>query len=959
MYTNLKTEYSFKQVFGPVGRVVDRLSALGAGSAVIADTHNTFGHMEWIRTCEAAKIKPILGSTFSLVKTIEEGEKAVSPAMISVIALKNSGIEELYELVQKSFAQFYYHPRITYEDLNRISNHCAVIAGYGVDWKRVTRRDCYGLIASGYSDNYPERIERIAGQSNLWINQGDQRVYGLLTGEQPYGNRHIIPAAEWLSEFEDFKALQNADELMDLAEHAKIEKAPMVSYPNKPKGGMLSVCQDGAKALGIDLSDPEYKARLEREITLIEDKQFEDYFFVVADLVDFAKRHMLVGPSRGSSAGSLVCYLMGITTVNPIPFGLLFERFIDINRADLPDIDIDFPDRKRHLVIEYLRDKYGHDNVSHIGTVSRLMPKSAIGLFAKGLQIPAYETDDLKGAIIERSSGDARAAMCITDTFDTTDIGKEFIKKHPQMMLVGEVEGHARHAGMHAAGIIVCNNPITRYAGIDSRNDVAMLDKHEAETANLLKIDVLGLRTLSILEECCDDIGMPYEDLPKLPLDDQAAFDLLTNMKVSGVFQFEGYALQSLLRGMGVSKFDDIVAITALARPGPLHSGGATEFVKRRTGQEPVVYYSQHPAVIKHTEAELGTFIYQEQIMNIAREFGGLSWEDVSALRKAISKSLGEEFFGKYKAAFMKGVADSSDVPESEAEEVWNSMVMFGSYGFNKSHAVGYGLLSYYCAYLKAHHPLEFAKANLNNARDDAQSLKLLREFDLPYTAIDPDHSAERWVITDGRLIGPLTNIKGIGDKIASDIVQRRSEGRELTKSQAKKLINPKTAFDELYPCWAKFGHFYENPRLVLSRDAPIHFLKDVKENGHYLFIGRLIDRNQRDLNEYGSVAKRGGKQISGNTLFLNLTLEDDTDSIICTIGRFDFEKYGREIAEKGKVGEDWYIVYGSIRNDWRKIQIKHIKRLTTDADQETRKDNDTNPAGGSDEGHQDAEKFA
>ena len=218
---------------------------------------------------------------------------------------------------------------------------------------------------------------------------------------------------------------------------------------------------------------------------LLSHKNFEDYFYVIADMVKYAKQHMLVGPARGSSAGSLVCYLLDITDIDPLQYDLLFERFIDITRADLPDIDIDFPDDRREMVFEYLRNKYGAEKVAHLGTVSRYKAKSAITEVAKELAIPMWEVNDLKGAIIERSSGDARAAMCIMDTFNDLEIGKKVLEKYPQMKVAADMENHARHNGVHAAGIIVTEEPVHNYCSVSQQSGAAQIDKKDAEDLKL------------------------------------------------------------------------------------------------------------------------------------------------------------------------------------------------------------------------------------------------------------------------------------------------------------------------------------------------------------------------------------------------------------------------------------------------------------------------------------------
>jgi DNA-directed DNA polymerase III PolC len=689
---------------------------------------------------------------------------------------------------------------------------------------------------------------------------------------------------------------------------------------------IYGACIDNKKK--IDVWTDEYQQRLQYEIELIIQKDYVDYFMIVADLIKNAKRKMLVGPARGSSAGSLVCYLLGITEVDPIEHSLIFERFIDVNRFDLPDIDIDFPDTKRDIAIKYLKHKYGKSKVMCLANINRLKAKSAIGEFAKGLEIPAYETTSVKDAIIERSSGDARAAMCIEDTFNTTEAGDIFIKKYPSMRLVSKIEDHAAHAGKHAAGILVATLPLANYGALNNRDEVIMMDKKDAEYLGLLKIDCLGLRNLSILEGVAEQIGKSIHFYYDLPLDDPATYRLFNSMRLSGVFQFEGQALQMIVKQMGVSDFNDIAAITALARPGALNSGGTARYIKYSTGLESPSYYSDtHKDITGDT---YGIVVYQEQMMEIARRIGGLSWADTSDLRRAASKSMGDEFFGKYKDKFIAGALENG-YSEEDSQQLWVDISASGSWSFNKSHAVSYGLVSYWTAWAKANYPLEFAVASLNNTSDSNNAIKLLRDLvnneGMEYVPVDPDLSDIFWSTKQGRLIGGLTNIKGIGESKAKKIMYARQGKTVLTPALYKALMSPKTEFDIIFPAKHYWGFLYDNPSSVGLAETPLPIV-NIDGAGEYLFLGKLIDRNLRDLNEQVFLEKRKGEKVEKDNLYLNFKIEDDTDSISCNIGRYQYEKLGRDIAEKGRIDKDWYLVKGSIKSDWRRISVTEIINL-------------------------------
>ena len=468
----------------------------------------------------------------------------------------------------------------------------------------------------------------------------------------------------------------------------------------------------------------------------------------------------------------------------------MFERFIDVSRDDLPDIDIDFQDDRREMVFDYLNNIYGSDRVCHLGTISRYKARSAISEVCKDIKMPLPDVKSLKENIIERALGEPRADLCILDTLTDTYVGRSMVNKYPLLKTAIDMENHARHSGVHAAGVLVTDKPVSQYCSVSQYS--AQIDKKDAEALNLLKIDALGLRTLSVIQDILDQIGWSRSDLFDSPLDDQNAFDILNDEKYAGIFQFEGYALQKLTNEMKVRKFDDISAITSLARPGPLNSGGTAQYAKRRTGELPVEYI--HPILEEITKETYGVIVYQEQVMMIVRDIGKMSWKDVSAIRKATSKSLGKEFIDKYFQDFKRGATDFG-VSEIEARNIWDHINTMGAYAFNKSHAVAYAIVSYYCCLLKSRFPLEFASATLRNSRDDEQTnniLKELKEDGYSYKMYDREKSEVNWSVKDGELIGGFTMIKGIGPKMAEDMVKRRSMKQIFTPRQEELLTGKK-----------------------------------------------------------------------------------------------------------------------------------------------------------------------
>ncbi len=485
--------------------------------------------------------------------------------------------------------------------------------------------------------------------------------------------------------------------------------------------------------------------------------------------MNYAKKHMLVGPSRGSSAGSLVCYLTRITEIDPIPPGLYFERFIDESRTDLPDVDADFPGKKRHLVFKYMEDKYGKACVGHIGTVSKYQAVSALKKVCKRLGVPPIAITQAKTAMIKRSSGDARASDCLLDTLNTTGPGKKLLQMYPDVIRAAVLEGHAQHSGVHAAGLIVCNDPLENYCTVMADGTV-QLDKKDAEKLGLLKIDVLGLRTLDILEDAGIDIPW-YE----LKFDDPETYKVFNDMLLSGIFQYEGQSMRNLSRQINFKEIDQIDIVIALARPGPFGGGVTAEWMKRQGGKK---YEPLHPVVAKFMDRTYGLPVYQEQTLAIVREIGKFDWGRVTDIRKAMSKRKGKEFFNKYWDEFKEGAAEQG-IPEDDARHTWDLINAMGAWQMNKAHTYSYAVLSYWTAYLKAHHPIEFAAANMRNAKDQDTALSLLQEMVREGLNYEPFHalkSQPTWSVQGDTLVAGFDSLHGFGKVKSKKFAQARDK---------------------------------------------------------------------------------------------------------------------------------------------------------------------------------------
>jgi hypothetical protein len=477
--------------------------------------------------------------------------------------------------------------------------------------------------------------------------------------------------------------------------------------------------------------------------------------------------------------------------------------------------------------------------------------------------------------------------------------------------------------------MIITKDPLTHHVAVDKRSGAVMADKYDAEALNLLKIDALGLIQLSIIEDCLDMTGHDASWLLSQSLENPDAFKILNDHKFCGIFQFQGFTLQSLVQQTEITCFNDLVALTSLARPGPLHAGGTEDWLKRKRGE--VSPEKIHPILDKILADTLGVIIYQEQVMQIGREIGGLSWEDVSSLRKGMGKSLGSAWLNRFREKFLNGAV--SHLETFQCEQLWESLLHHGSYSFNKSHAVSYALVSYWCCILKHLYPLEFAAATVRREKDDNAVVRLLRELTsegIEYVAFDPENSGAQWNVSDGKLVGPISGIRGVGPVATKAILESRAQGGELPARYKKFLDNPATPWDELYPISKRFREFYEHP-LENGIQTQLAYVEDITANiedgTKVCVIGTVTDIALRDHNESTAVERRG-YTMSNPTLWLNLMIQDDTDNMMARVSRFKYEQFGKHVVDRGKLNDAVYLVKGTVDHGFRKIEVERIKFL-------------------------------
>jgi DNA polymerase-3 subunit alpha len=544
------------------------------------------------------------------------------------------------------------------------------------------------------------------------------------------------------------------------------------------------------KAITVEASIDIYKQRLMKELGQIKKQKFVGYFLIVRDLYDWArKQNVACGPGRGSAAGSLVSFLLGITAVDPIEHGLIFERFINPSRHDLPDIDMDFEDVRRQEIIEYMRQTYGEDKVCQIATVGKLSGKQCLKDVARVLEVPYAAVNEVTNSIIERSSGDERASMTIEDSFKEFKVCRDFNERYPKVLHhAKKLEGMAKNLGIHAAGVVAAPEPLMELIPLEVRKHegrdiiVSAIDMYGVGALGLLKLDVLGLRTLTVLNDAVKEIKAAHGvdiDLEKLDLNDPMVLKGFTDHEYVGIFQYDSPGADKICSGVDFVHFEDIAAMTALNRPGTARSGLATQYVDRKKNPKLVEKTSFHPAVSEITKDTLGIIVYQEHVLRIFTDIAGFMPSTADSLRKKIAKKFGDETIGKERENFIEGaVKTTPGMTREVAAKLMDAITFFGSYGFNKSHATAYGVIAYWGMWLKIRYPVEFYWALLKNEPQRLRIQQFAKDAKRHSVVMLPpsvNSSGKHFLIdrtTESPSIrGSLVDIKGVGEKAAQSIM--------------------------------------------------------------------------------------------------------------------------------------------------------------------------------------------
>ncbi len=829
------TDYSILDGAIKVDKLVKKAMSLGMDAVAITDHGNMFGAIDFYQAARKAGIKPIIGEEFYMApgpRTVKESSRSNGDDKsyhLILLAKNNTGYQNLMKLSSIGYTEgFYYKPRIDFDVLEKYheglvcSSACLggqipslILKGKVREarelagrFKEIFGKDNFYLELQYHGIKEQETANRelvkigeemdiplIATNDAHYVDKDDARSHEVLlcvqTGKlMKDTDRMKFPSDEfYLKSYDEMKALfkDYPDAIFNtrkIAEMAELELdlgKPILPNFEVPDGFNLDtylrhLVMEGAQARYSAHVPDEVRKRIDYELTVITKMRFSGYFLIVWDVIKHARsKGIPVGPGRGSAAGSMVSYCLGITALDPLRYDLLFERFLNPERNEMPDMDLDFCADRRDEVIDYVRARYGDDHVSQIITFNKMKAKAVIKDVARAMDIPFQRANEISKLIEEKELQETLAkSKEFQALYKDREMGKELIDTSLKL------EGLNRSAGRHAAGIVISRGPLTDYVPLYMDKDgvvSSQFEKNALEKAGLVKMDFLGLKNLTIIDKCLKLIqktaGVDL-DIETIPLDDKETYRLLQKADTKGVFQLESGGMQTLLRRLGPTCFEDIIAIVALFRPGPLNSGMADDFIKRKRNPKLVEYpHKTLEPVLKDT---LGVVVYQEQVMRISQIIAGFTMPQADELRKAMGKKK-IDIINALEEKFLKG-AQKNGIDKNLAENLYDMIKKFGEYGFNKSHSAAYALVAYQTAYLKAHYPLQYM-TSLLSAQPDRQDDVIQYINDCRANGIDvlpPSVNKSDYDFTiEGKTIRfGLSAIKGVGSKAIESIVAAR-----------------------------------------------------------------------------------------------------------------------------------------------------------------------------------------
>ncbi len=862
------SHYSLLDGFGSPEAIILRAKELGYPAAALTDHGVTYGLIEFYNKAKKHGIKPILGCEIYIANRTrfdKEAKVDVKPYHMTLLAKNNEGYNNLLTLVTKAHLEgFYYKPRVDYGLLKAYGKGLVALSGCVVghlprlilagkeDEIHQLIKQCIEIFGK---ENYylelqdhplvenqlivNERLKQLAKQYDLQLvvtndshypRPEDAEVHDILLCIQTGTNVNDENRMRYVGDYSirDVKDLKKAFEdcpqaienTLKIADQCNVDfefdhnLIPSFKTPNgeKPFEYLKMLAKEGFEkkfpTQGGGKIPKEYKERFDYEIKTVHKMGFDTYFLIVQDFINYAKNQkIVVGPGRGSAAGSILSWSLGITELDPIKYGLFFERFLNPERISMPDIDIDFADTRRDEVLNYVIEKYGRENVAQIITFGTMAPKAAVKDTGRALGYPYKEVDFVSKTLpapilgkqtpLEQSIQDDPDLHALYESDPRVKVLLDYAKK---------LEGTVRQVGTHACAVVISEEPLVKYTALqygvqDSSEVVTQYSAKPLEDLGLLKMDFLGLKNLTVIERAVKIIKRTRQeevDIEKLPLDDEKTFELFQKADTTGVFQFESAGMKRYLKQLKPTKFEDITAMGALYRPGPME--WIPTYIKGKHNSDKVKYL--HESFRGILESTYGVAVYQEQILQLARDFAGFSLGEADLLRKAVGKKI-PSLLQEQREKFIKGAIKCGHKKQF-ADEVFEKVIEpFAGYGFNKAHAACYAMIAYQTAYLKAHYPIEFMTALLCSDAENTDrvvlEIKECSEMGIDVLPPSINESFANFTVLDEKTMRfGLMAIKGVGESSIREIIEIRDKTgsfkslEDFAKRVSSRLLNKK-----------------------------------------------------------------------------------------------------------------------------------------------------------------------
>lgn len=935
VYLHVHSHYSLLEALPKPKTLVKRAKELGMTSLALTDNGNMYGAVEFFKACKDAEIKPILGCDIYVAQhgmTDKRPRVDDRPYRLLLLVENEEGYRNLSRIVTAAFLEgFYYKPRVDKTFLRAHSKGLIALTGSVAgeiphaitegdlskakeriaEYQDIFGKENFFLELIAHPDmprqvDVNDALKKLAQELDVPLVATKNVFYMDPEDREGYEAQLCIQRSRTLEDFrrtsteevdlsfgtpeeimEYFadvpEAIENTKKIADRLNFTlELGKNFLPIYP-LPEGKtdndeLRDLCITGLKERYGDPIPSEVMERFEFEFGTIVRMGFSSYFLIVQDYITWAKDNgVLVGPGRGSAAGSIIAYALRITDIEPLRYGLLFERFLNPDRISMPDIDTDFADRGRGKVLQYITQRYGADKVAGIITFGTMMPRAAVRDAARVLGLSFQEADEIAKAVPPPVQGKhTPLKLAVEESPDLKTLYEGNPMTRRVIDLAMKIEGNPRHASQHACGFVIGDRPLVERVPLQAgqHEDTALVTQYSlnsAEAAGLVKMDFLGLSNLTIIEDTLEIIEAVYKvniDMKSIPLDDKSTFELLGRGDTTGVFQLESDGMKRYIRELLPSQFEDIIAMVSLYRPGPMQF--IESFIRRKHGIEQVVY--EHPLMENAFKETYGIPVYQEQVMQVSKDMAGFTGGEADSLRKAMGKKIAE-LMAKMKVKFIEGSVKNG-VKHEVAEKIFQKLEDFAAYGFNKSHAACYAMIAYQTAYLKAYYPECFMAALMNSDAGNIDRITIEVEecARIGLTVLPPDvnESFAGFAVVKGtkNVRWGLMAIKNVGAEIAEEIVRERKRNgpyKDLADflSRVKSHAFNKKTLEALMKCGA-LDRFGDRAQLVSNLEQLVQFNKQVQQEQ---------ERNQSSLFDLGgTIAERKlellpAERISRSTL--------------------------------------------------------------------------------------------